>query len=194
MKDAAPLSRLPLALLGLSSLAPQSGYGLKKFFESTPMGHFSASPGAIYPALERLESEGLLEGALERSRTLRPRKRYTLTEKGRRALRDTLLLPVTREDVVWRLDELALRFSFMGHLVSRAQSLDFLRAYLKETESYARELQAQAKAFRPGFAPHGRLAVELGLEQYLGSVRWARRALKEIQALKARHDSPGDAS
>ena len=38
---------LGYALLGLIHLQPQSGYGLRKVFESTPMGHYSWSPGAI---------------------------------------------------------------------------------------------------------------------------------------------------
>ena len=37
-----------------------SGYDLRKIFTTTAMGSFSDSPGAIYPALARLEANGLV--------------------------------------------------------------------------------------------------------------------------------------
>ncbi len=174
--DERPLSALSLALLGLISMAPQSGYDLKKVFETTPLGHFSGSPGAIYPALERLEKDGLVAGTLERTRTLRPRKCYALTEVGRARLLDTILRPITREDVVWCLDELALRFSFLGHLVPKERSITFLQSYQVHVEAYAQELALQIRGIPDTGVPHGRLALELGREHYLAAARWARRA------------------
>ena len=50
-------SQLGYALLGLIHQQPLSGYDVKKIFASTPMAGFSDSPGAIYPALRRLEKE-----------------------------------------------------------------------------------------------------------------------------------------
>ena len=47
------------ALLGLLHGSSLSGYDVRKIFTETPMGSFSNSPGAIYPALERLEKAGL---------------------------------------------------------------------------------------------------------------------------------------
>ena len=47
---------LEYALLGLLHQQPQSGYDLRKVFETTALGNYSGSPGAIYPALRRLES------------------------------------------------------------------------------------------------------------------------------------------
>jgi len=59
-------SALAFALLGLIGQEPRSGYDLRKFFSSTPMISFSDSPGAIYPALRRLEQRGLVRGIWRR--------------------------------------------------------------------------------------------------------------------------------
>ncbi len=58
MNDTVSLTPLRLAILGLVAMHPQSGYDLRKIFETTPMGNFSSSPGAIYPALKSLEKKG----------------------------------------------------------------------------------------------------------------------------------------
>ena len=54
----APGSTLGYALLGLLHAGPQSGYGLRRTFVTTPLAVFSDSPGAIYPALRRLARQG----------------------------------------------------------------------------------------------------------------------------------------
>ena len=57
-------SLLGFALLGLLEERPRSGYDLRKVFAQTAMGTFSDSPGAIYPALGRLEKRGLVRGTV----------------------------------------------------------------------------------------------------------------------------------
>lgn len=65
------ISLLGYALLGLLHQRPSSGYALRRTFATMPMGTFSDSPGAIYPALRRLEQQGLVRGRLESSAGLR---------------------------------------------------------------------------------------------------------------------------
>ena len=52
---------LGYALLGLLQGKPSSGYDLRKIFSSTSMRTYSDSPGSIYPALLRLEKQGLMK-------------------------------------------------------------------------------------------------------------------------------------
>src|SRR5690606_8869973 len=58
----APRTTLEYALIGLIRECPRSGYELRKVFVETAMAGYSGSPGAIYPALRRLEADGLIEG------------------------------------------------------------------------------------------------------------------------------------
>src|SRR5262245_53185039 len=102
-------SLLEFALLALvRRYQPCSGYDLRKIFTHTPMGRFSDSPGAIYPALKRLEAGGLIAGKVEGSRGLRQRKCYRLSARGTTALRQWLGRRVERSDVIRGIPELSL--------------------------------------------------------------------------------------
>jgi len=185
MTPAAPLSPLTLAVLGLLSQRPLSGYDLRKIFATTSMGHFSSSPGAIYPALERLAKDGLIRGKDDATRELRPKRVFQLTAEGRKVLAADLLRPVERDDVVWRLDCLLLRFSFIGDVCGKARTRLFLRQFLAAVEQYLEALAAQRAEFRRccgGAAPNGLYALEYGLESYRTTARWIRRVLRELSA------------
>src|SRR5712691_6009504 len=118
-------STLAFALLGLIWQEPRSGYDLRKFFSSTPMISFSDSPGAIYPALHRLEQRGLVRGHVE-GLGLRRRRIFELTARGRAEFRRWQTQPVLRNDVVRNLDALMLRFAFMDQFAEKGAALQFL--------------------------------------------------------------------
>ena len=174
-------SDLSLAILGLLSLGPLSGYGLRKVFLTTAMRAFSASPGAIYPALRRLEKDGLIEGTVQKTHTLRPRRVFALTKQGRAALVETVTRPVTRDDVVRRVDHLLLRFSFMSGLVGNEKIRRFLDTLAKETEGYLRKLEAELEATGPSMPFSGRAAFEQGVEGFRGIVRMAKKMRAELE-------------
>ena len=182
-------SPLSLAIVGLLSIEPMSGYDLRKILLTTGMQAFSASPGAIYPALRRIEKDGRIKGAVEKKDTLRPRMVFTLSKRGRAAFVESLTQPVTREDVVRRMDSLLLRFSFMSELVGADKMADFLRAFAKETEGYFRELKAELREYAPGMLFSGRAALEQGIGSYRTTALWARKTLAELEK---RHSKKGD--
>jgi DNA-binding PadR family transcriptional regulator len=174
---------LGFALLGLLHRQPASGYDLRKIFQSTPMAHYSSSPGAIYPALRRLEQQQLITGFVERGQTLRPRKTFKPTRLGTRALESWLGQPISRDDVAFRLDELLLRFAFMANLPNPDRTRAFLQDMIRELDSYIHDLQRQLEALPPGPPPHPRLALECGIESYRAHAGWARRALKHFRPI-----------
>lgn len=182
-------SDLSFAILGLLAQRPMSGYDLRKVFLTTAMKAFSASPGAIYPALRRLEKAGLIEGAVERKNTLRPRMVFTLTPGGKAALVETLTRPVTREDVIRRMNGLILRFAFMSGIIGHDGILEFLGALTREMEGYLGELEAEFRASVPSLPFSGRAALDLGVESHRMTARWARKTLAEF---KRHHPSKGE--
>ncbi|HLT90405.1 MAG TPA: PadR family transcriptional regulator [Woeseiaceae bacterium] len=171
---------LEFAILGLLSSAPQSGYDLMHVFETTAIGNYSSSPGAIYPALKRLEKKGLIDGVVDDSQALRPKKVFRPTASGRQALRRWLRAGITRDDVQRRLDELLLKFAFHSLLDARA-SRDFLARLAAAIDDYVAGLKEQRKLFPDDGPPHGRMAFEFGIEQYRACARWARRALQHFE-------------
>ncbi len=172
---------LEYALLGLLHQGPMSGYDLRKIFVDTALGNYSSSPGAIYPALGRLEKQGLIAGREDRSTRLRPKKLFRPTAAGRRVFSGWLAREVTREDVSRRFDTVMLRFAFHGVLASAEASRRFLAGLVREIEAYLKELTRQRELFPPQAPVHSRLALEAGIEQYRACARWARRARAHFQ-------------
>lgn len=175
-------STLEYALLGLLRQRPQSGYDLRKTFANTPMRHFSDSPGSIYPALRRLESRGWVTPKAEAGHNARRRQVYRVTPSGKSALLEWLRWPVGREEVIHKLEELKLRFAFLGENVETEATLEFTAQMQEALESYLKELRHFYKHVGPGIGSiTGRLAFESGILLYEATLDWLRKARKELE-------------
>lgn len=180
-------TNLEFALLGLLHSAPQSGYDLRKVFAETAMGNYSSSPGAIYPALKRLERRQLIEGEVDRTVSLRPKKMFRPTTTGAAVFREWLLREISLEDVRRNLDELILRFAFYSTLDDAGSTRHFLEVLARRVDEYLQELLTQRAMMSrlegsAGEVPiHARMAFEFGIEQYRAWGRWARRAMKRFE-------------
>jgi PadR family transcriptional regulator, regulatory protein PadR len=81
-----PLDKLDLLILKALSLAPLHGYGIGQRIEQLSGGEIRTTLGALYPALQRLERNGLVKAAWSVSENNRRARFYTLTAAGRRRL------------------------------------------------------------------------------------------------------------
>ncbi len=133
---------LGYALMGLIHQKPSSGYDLRKVFAETAMGNYSSSPGAIYPALERLEAGGLIKGTVEEMGGMRHRKLYRLSPRGLAELKTWMLLPIGPSDVLRGSGELMLRFSFMDRVLGPSACIAFLERFRKALSGYLPELES----------------------------------------------------
>lgn len=88
MPDPSPLlpGTLDLLILKAVSLGPLHGYGALLRIEQISRGAFAIEQGALYPALYRLEHQGLLATEWGTSENNRRAKFYELTAAGRRRL------------------------------------------------------------------------------------------------------------
>ena len=77
---------LSLAILSLVSREPMYGYRLVATAKEKTDGAFQWKEGSLYPALHRLEKDGLIEGKWERTEGKRQRKYYHITQNGREVL------------------------------------------------------------------------------------------------------------
>jgi DNA-binding PadR family transcriptional regulator len=169
-------SLLAYALLGLLQQQPRSGYDLRKIFAHTPMGTFSDSPGAIYPALQRLQKRRFVSSRVYVSSGLRRRRLFRPTSSGKRAFKAWQTRAVTSHDVIHRVDELMLRFSFMDETAGSAEAMRFLKALAKELAVYIPSLRKFLKVQGASMPLSGRLALESGIRGYETLFGWARSA------------------
>jgi DNA-binding PadR family transcriptional regulator len=179
--SAKPPTNLEYALLGLLHGQPLSGYDLRKVFATTAMGNYSSSPGAIYPALKRLETRGLIDGEIDDAREMRPRKVFAPSDEGKAVFRDWLQEDVEAEDVERRLEVLMLRLAFHWILDDLEASRTFVANLAEHFERNVESLVAQRQIF-PEQAPiQPRLALDFGIAETRAAVRWAHKALKQLE-------------
>ena len=69
-------------LLALLSQRPMYGYELLREIEQRSEGYFRMKEGTLYPALHRLEREGLIEGLWRTAPGGQYRRYYAIAEQG----------------------------------------------------------------------------------------------------------------
>ena len=176
------LTTFEYALLGLIGMTSMSGYDVHKLFATTPLGHFSSSPGAIYPALRRLEQRLLLKAALDSTTEARPRRVYSLTDTGETVLDAWLRQQVTREELISNSGAPILRFALAGGRLSPDEVVTYLDGWRRAAEAYLQELRAYRDVMDPSTVLHGRLSLERGIRGYEGDVGWIQDAIAEIRS------------
>src|SRR6266850_7492515 len=77
---------LDLLILKAVSLKPLHGYGVLLRIQQISNQVLQVTQGSLYPALYRLEHQGLIKAAWSASENKRQAKYYTLTASGRRRL------------------------------------------------------------------------------------------------------------
>ena len=78
---------LHMLILKTLALEPMHGYGIGVRLEQISKGVFQVNAGSLFPALRRLERDGLILGEWRITENNRRAKYYTLTVEGRSQLK-----------------------------------------------------------------------------------------------------------
>ncbi len=78
---------LLMLILKTLALEPMHGYGIGVRLEQISKGGFLVQAGSLFPALRRLERDGLIDGEWQVTENNRRAKYYTLTPQGRAKLK-----------------------------------------------------------------------------------------------------------
>ena len=81
-----PSGTLDLLILRLVARGPMHGWGLMKRLSELTDDVFQATPGAVFPALQRIEESGWVTGEWGVSENNRRAKFYRLTKAGKKQL------------------------------------------------------------------------------------------------------------
>ena len=81
---------LDLLVLKTLSLAPMHGWGISRRIQQLSVGVLDVNQGSLYPALQRLEKDGLITSDWGTTDNNRQARYYRLTASGRRSLRQEL--------------------------------------------------------------------------------------------------------
>jgi len=181
MRTIARRPSLDWALLGLLDQGPHSGYDLRKTFGSTPLATFSDSPGAIYPALRRLERGRLIEPASGEAVAGRRRRALRLTPAGRKAFVSWLRTPPTRHEVERDMEGLILRLAFMSQALDALAVTSYLEALAVLVAEHLEALERFYTTTGPTMPLSAQLAFESGVEAVRGYASWLTRARRSAR-------------
>ena len=144
--------------LGMLTDGEASGYDLKKEFESS-FGHFfAAGYGSIYPALNALARDGLVECRHVPQEGRPDRKVYEITDAGREHLLTALENPCPSHKV--RSEFLATMC--FSHLMSREQIETVLESRVDEIAAYLRLLEGFETGCMEDWPPGARFVLGFG--------------------------------
>ena len=129
------------AILGFLSWEPLTGYDLKKRFAESEVLYWSGNNNQIYRALVELHQDGWVTQAIHDQPSGPSRKVYTITDKGRAALRQWVL--TTPEPPQMRSPFL-IQLAWADQL-GAGELDDLLAAYEEEVRVKLLMLREQAK-------------------------------------------------
>lgn len=180
----ARISRTRYAILFLLKNSPMSGYDIRKACGRFT-GHFwTESFGQIYPALARMESEGLVEALPRIEEGRRIRKVYQVTDQGISTLRRWLEEPPGPLHV---RDELLLKLS-CGHEVEPAVHLGHLedareQARRRLQEFVDLEITYLAEYRTAPDLPYWMITLRAGRSAWEARMRWCDESIATLKAL-----------
>ncbi len=85
-KSDLPQGTLDLLVLKVVALGPVHGYAIAQRLQQASRDVVQVPQGSLYPALHRLENQGLLAADWKETETGREAKFYRLTRRGRKRL------------------------------------------------------------------------------------------------------------
>jgi len=78
---------LDMLILKTLALQPMHGYGIGVRIDQISHGVFQVNAGSLFPALRRLERDGLIDGEWRDTENSRRARYYSITTQGRARLR-----------------------------------------------------------------------------------------------------------
>lgn len=154
-----------------------SGYDLKKHWEDGPFFHLGgASFGSIYPALAKLEQEGLVASREETQPGKPPRRVYALTPAGSAAFLDEMRTPPERD-------------VFRSHFGIITLCAPFLprETIARAIDERLKQQRAEVAALEPVLAAEQQTTtgwlVDWGITQFKSEIAFLEKNRSRIEAL-----------
>jgi PadR family transcriptional regulator, regulatory protein AphA len=181
-------NRTRYAILGALTLAPMSGYELKRFADESVAHFWAESYGQIYPILKQLLGDGLIAARPDRRSVARGRTVYAITERGREVLARWLAEPA--EHQVRRI-EILLKLFFArnaapGDIVRVVER--FRAEHLGRLARYdATEARLRAERGEHPDLPYWLITLSYGRHVSRGLVAWADETLAALRGVAEPH-------
>lgn len=178
-------SKTDMAILGMLTIEPMSGYDMKQFCEESLSHFWYETFGNLYPRLKRLTEDGLVRFRRESRDQAPDANVYSLTARGRTQLRNWLLEPPDSEHV---RSEFMLKFFFGADVPADVHERRLLD-YEKEQNRVREQYKVIEHALRNSLsecdaAVFWLMSLRRGQLLTDSRIRWCRECLGKIAELK----------
>lgn len=172
------------AILGMLSIAPMSGYDIKKEVEQSISNFWTESYGQIYPVLRNLITEKLVTKTVESEAGKPDRHVYALTSKGRKELRRWLTQGFAPK--VQR-DEFLLKL-FFGEEIGPKANIAHVEQFRELQRGSLQKYRAVEKQITREYADNLNAAywlmtVRYGQQVSRALLRWCDKTLAELNRI-----------
>ena len=180
-------SRSRNAVLGVLSYGPSTGYEIRKLLSDTTSHFWKESYGQIYPTLEELRNEGLIEVTAHET-TGRETRRFAILPEGETVLREWIRSPEVQ--LKPGRNELLLKLFF-----ARSTDAPYL---IPQVESYRRTTGELRDAYREFTADAASDDIPADAQELIGTTidfgvaaaemqsRWCERTIETLRGLETR--------
>ncbi|PKN30986.1 MAG: PadR family transcriptional regulator [Deltaproteobacteria bacterium HGW-Deltaproteobacteria-21] len=164
-------------LLGFLMRGSMTGYELKKKFTISFAFFSGVSYGSIYPALKKMEQEGLVALKVEIQDGAPNRKVYTITEAGRKAFLEALAAPYVIEKPK---NTFLSRLFFFADLAPE-ERLAEANKHLESIQEVRKNLKAVESQIKGRADRYQYLCYSFGVRYYDDLVRNVSRIVRELE-------------
>ncbi|MBW3670725.1 MAG: PadR family transcriptional regulator [Acidobacteria bacterium] len=178
-------NRSRYAILGLLSHKPSTGYDIRKTIEQELSHFWNESYGQIYPILNALAAEKLATCRRRRQSGKPDRQVYSITARGRRALREWLRQPAALQT---ERNETLLKLLFSESL-SPSERRGLIESYRQKQQELLAQLNEIEKTLDDQYRDRDHsgfdtrlLTVSHGRAEARARIRWCDQVLRELGA------------
>ena len=168
--------KIDCVILGLLSHEDLTGYEIKKRMDTSLKYFWGASYGSIYPTLSDLVKQGL---AVKRDGAENNRNKiiYSITEEGRKHLKDWLRLPAEKDELRY---ETLLKLFFCNE-AGVLQATSHIDNFEEKIERELQYLISAAGTLKNNVSlddthKYYLLTVEFGIKTYRAYLEWCKKA------------------
>ncbi len=181
-------SKTDMAILGMLTIEPMSGYDMKQFCEESLSYFWHESFGNLYPRLKRLSEDGLVRCRRESRDQAPDANVYSITARGRTHLRDWLLEPPESDHL---RSEFMLKF-FFGAEVPASVQRQRLLDHEKEQKRIREQYKVIERALRDSLAEcddavYWLMSLRRGQLLTDSRIRWCRECIAAMEELKKKN-------
>ncbi len=157
---------------------PCTAYVIRRHLEASLSSYWSASAGAIYPLMRRLDSRGWIRTE-EKVFGTRTRRSYSLTPEGRNRLRAWLSPSDAEWSASFTYDPIRTRVFFLGHVPLKLR-LDFLDEAIIHTATALAGHRADKEAHSDALSEYDSMGRDGAIAELKARLGWLRSVRRRV--------------